>query len=241
MTKKEYSEEFLDKLHSVTGKRAKIVIDHILKHGYITTEELESKYGYNHPPRAARDVREKGIPLETFHVTNSQGRAIAAYRFGDPSESRELTGRKSLPKMLKQRLVELSKNRCFICQTRFDANVLQIDHRIPYEIMGENGDPANQPEEYMLLCGSCNRAKSWFCEHCSNWQGEKDSSICSSCYWACPESYKHVGLRTIRRLDIVWTGKELEEYEKIKQEANGMKELMPDYVKAVLRRHLENR
>ena len=84
MTKKEYSEEFLDKLHSVTGKRAKIVIDHILKHGYITTEELESKYGYNHPPRAARDVREKGIPLETFHVTNSQGRAIAAYRYGDP-------------------------------------------------------------------------------------------------------------------------------------------------------------
>lgn len=56
-----------------------MVIDHIIAHGFITTEDLQ-KYGYNHPPRAARDVREAGIPLETFFVESSDGQRIAAYR-----------------------------------------------------------------------------------------------------------------------------------------------------------------
>lgn len=50
-------------LESIRNKRTRIVIEHILEHGHITTEELERDYGYNHPPRAARDVREAGIPL----------------------------------------------------------------------------------------------------------------------------------------------------------------------------------
>ena len=55
---KKYPTGFLKLAESITNKRAKIVIDHILKHGFITTEDLEKTYGYNHPPRAARDVRE---------------------------------------------------------------------------------------------------------------------------------------------------------------------------------------
>jgi hypothetical protein len=62
MAKPKYPKEFLELCASVTGKRPKTVIDHILKHGHITTEELKNKYGYDHPPRAARDVRELGIP-----------------------------------------------------------------------------------------------------------------------------------------------------------------------------------
>ena len=50
-----YSKEFLDLLKSVTAKRPKTVIDHILQYGFITTEDLKNKYGYNHPPRAVRD------------------------------------------------------------------------------------------------------------------------------------------------------------------------------------------
>lgn len=75
--------DFIALCHSVTAKRPKTVIDHILEHGFITTEELKETYGYNHPPRAVRDVREHGIPVETFRVTGSDGRKIAAYRFGD--------------------------------------------------------------------------------------------------------------------------------------------------------------
>jgi len=54
----------LDLCLSVTAKRPKTVIDHILQHGFITTEELKEQYGYNHPPRAVRDVRENGIPID---------------------------------------------------------------------------------------------------------------------------------------------------------------------------------
>ena len=53
-----YSDEFLKLLDSITAKRPKTVIQHILKHGFITSQELKDLYGYNHPPRAIRDVRE---------------------------------------------------------------------------------------------------------------------------------------------------------------------------------------
>ena len=73
-SKQDLPPEFLKKLRSITAKRAKTVIDHILKHGFITTEDLSTKYGYDHAPRAARDVREQGIPLDTFKVTAANGR-----------------------------------------------------------------------------------------------------------------------------------------------------------------------
>ncbi len=65
----EIPKDFLDFCHSVTAKRPKTVIDHILAHGFITTEELKDQYGYNHPPRAVRDAREHGVPIETFRVS----------------------------------------------------------------------------------------------------------------------------------------------------------------------------
>lgn len=38
-----YPKEFLELCKSVTAKRPKTVINHILKHGHITTEELKEK------------------------------------------------------------------------------------------------------------------------------------------------------------------------------------------------------
>src|SRR5260221_14740231 len=75
-------EEIIALCNQVTAKRARTVIDHIIAHGSITTEDLKNIYGYDHPPRAIRDVREHGIPLITFKVTSSTtGRKIAAYKF----------------------------------------------------------------------------------------------------------------------------------------------------------------
>lgn len=73
-----YPKEVLDKLNAITDKRPATVIKHILEHGQITTEDLEKKYGYKHAPRAARDVRERGINLKTFYVKSSQGKRIGA-------------------------------------------------------------------------------------------------------------------------------------------------------------------
>lgn len=85
MTK--YPKKFLKILESVTAKRPRTVIQHILEHGYITSQELKDVYGYNHPPRAIRDVREHGIPIVTYRVTGTDGRKIAAYKFGDPEDA----------------------------------------------------------------------------------------------------------------------------------------------------------
>ena len=52
--------EFEARVRAITDKRPKSVIDHILEHGSVTTEELTNLYGYSHAPRAARDVRERG-------------------------------------------------------------------------------------------------------------------------------------------------------------------------------------
>lgn len=127
------SKEFVELCRSVTAKRPRTVIDHILEHGHITTEELKEKYGYNHPPRAARDVREYGIPLETFTVSGSDGRKIAAYRFGDTVKKRfrKLSSRTGLSKKLKDELIVQYGCRCFIYLEYVDASELQIGHRIP--------------------------------------------------------------------------------------------------------------
>lgn len=156
----DYPEDFLRLLQSVTAKRPRIVIDHILKHGYVTTEELKDVYGYNHPPRAARDVRESGIPLETFRVTGSDGRKIGAYRFGDPGkiQPKRVDGRTALSNEIKRALIERDGSKCFIYLEEMDAGDLQIDHRIPYEVIGDHAETG--PEDFMLLSPAANRAKS---------------------------------------------------------------------------------
>lgn len=232
--------EFIYLCHSVTAKRPKTVIDHILKHGSITTEELKEKYGYNHPPRAARDVREHGIPLETFRVAGSDGRQIAAYRFGDVSNQRfkKLSGRTGLSKKIKDALVEKYGCKCFIYLEEVEERELQIDHRIPYEVGGDGEGAELNPEDFMLLSGSANRAKSWSCEHCENWNSIKDRTICLTCYWAYPENYSHIATRQIRRLDLVWQGKEIDIYEKLKAEAHSLEKEIPSFVKEILEKEI---
>ena len=230
---------FLKLLRSVKAKRPRTVIDHILEHGQITTEELRDVYGYNHPPRAIRDVREHGIPVETFRVTGSDGRSIAAYKFGDPSKIRaaQLSGRTAFSAKLKSALIEKYGSRCNIYLELFPARDLQIDHRIPFEIAGEVKLSDNL-NDYMLLSPSANRAKSWSCENCENWQ-RKQATFCRTCYWANPENYSHVAMRDIRRLDILWSGDQSSEYEKLRDEAVKAREEMPEYVKNVLRSHFQ--
>ena len=242
MTAQDLPPEFLEFLSSISSKRPRTVIEHILRHGYITTEELKERYGYNHPPRAARDVREQGVPLITFRVVGSDGRTIAAYRFGDPAEVRwdRLGGRKNIPKRIKKELVTVCGSQCAICLEDYVApSYLQVDHRIPYQVSGQQ-DAARRVNDYMLLCGSCNRAKSWVCEHCENWQTLKSREVCASCYWAYPDSYDHVAMRPIRRLEIVWSQGEVLTFDELKRRAELSEETLRQYIKGVLARHLRS-
>ena len=169
--------------------------------------------GYEHAPRAARDVREQGIPLETFRVKDSNGRNIAAYRFGDPTKSEDklskTAGRTMLSKALKKALIEKYGSKCFIYLQPMEERLLQVDHRIPYEIGGEQDE--HDVNCFMLLSPSANRAKSWTCEHCPNWE-QKNPDYCMKCFWAHPEEYTHIAGKEQRQIILTFTGDEIEDY-----------------------------
>jgi hypothetical protein len=242
VTKRELPPEFVKLCRAITAKRPKTVIDHILRHGFITTQDLKDKYGYNHPPRAVRDVKEHGIPIEMFRVEGSDGRKIAAYRFGDPGRVRvgQQAGRTVLGKELKAKLVALHGARYAIYLEPFAERELEIDHRIPFEVLGDIAGAEAKIEHYMLLCGSANRAKSWSCEHCVNWLELKKPEICRNCYWAYPDQYTHIAMREVRHAGILWTGPEVEVYQRLKERTLRLQRNIPSYVKEVVERHLES-
>ncbi len=231
------SKKILNRLNAITDKRPSTVIQHIIKHGYITTEELASKYGYEHAPRAARDVRERGVNLVTYRVKSSDGRSIAAYKFGDPvfvdNKISKVGGRTALSQALKKALIDKYGAVCFVYLQPMEERLLQIDHRVPYEIGGEQTDNIDC---YMLLSPSANRAKSWTCEHCPNWT-IKDIEFCSNCFWAHPENYSHIAGREERQIVITFSDNEIEDYNQLislvgKEKAEDkIKELISDYIK----------
>jgi hypothetical protein len=231
------SKGILTRLNAITDKRPSTVIQHIIKHGYITTEELAKKYGYEHAPRAARDVRERGVNLVTYRVKSSDGRNIAAYKFGDPvfidNKISKEKGRTALSQALKKALIDKYGAVCFVYLQPMEERLLQIDHRIPYEIGGEQKDNIDC---YMLLSPSANRAKSWTCEHCPNWT-IKDIEICNNCFWAHPENYSHIAGHEERQIIITFTDNEINDYNQLislvgqEKAENKIKELISDYIR----------
>jgi len=211
---------------SIEAKRARTVIDHILKYGLITTEELKQLYGYDHPPRAIRDVRENGIPLITHNVTSPKtGRRMGAYTFDDISKIKKgrIGGRSAFSKKSRQDIIQLYGAKDAITGIPMDERYLQIDHRVPYEISGDDNDNkhALNTVDFMLLDASSNRAKSWSCERCDNFLSKHDPSICKLCYWASPENYSHIAKTPSRRIDIIWVSEnETNEFDALKQEAD---------------------
>lgn len=223
---------------SVTAKRPRTVIDHILRHGVITTEELKDQYGYDHAPRAARDVRENGIPLITHKVVSkASGRQIGAYTFDDPSKIKHgrIGGRKAFSKQFKDDLISHYGARDAFTSEPLDARYLQIDHRIPYQVIGD-ADSAEHIEEFMLIDGSSQRAKSWSCEHCENFLDLSDPEICRGCFWAFPENYSHVAMTEKRRLELEWQGEEVKVYDEMKRRSIASGISLQEFIKSRLRK-----
>lgn len=233
-------QRILDLCKTVTAKRPKTVIDYIIKHGFVTTEDLQN-LGYDHPPRAARDVRENGIPLETFKVKSERtGRVIGAYRFADPEQIKHgrIGGRRAFSKAFKENLISRYGARDNITSEKLDPRYLQIDHRIPYEVAGDVVDD-NNIEDFMLLDASSQRAKSWSCEQCKNWQELLDKEICRTCLWAFPENYTHVAMEQSRRAEVVWRGEEVEAHAKIMALAEKEGLSIPELIKRIVAAHLQ--
>ena len=71
--------------------------------------------------------------------------------------------------------------------------------------------------------------------------GKKDKKVCLSCYWAYPDDYTHVGMKLIRRLDLIWDGDETEKYERLKKDALSNDSTLPSFVKQIILKHLDNK
>lgn len=203
MSSPEISPELRTYIESIEAKRPKTMLTHILKYGSITTKELDELYGYQHAPRAARDVEDLGIRLIRTRVT-VDGRSMTKYTLANDTVIGEgKRGRRRFPKKLKTTLLERDGEQCRLCRGAFPGNILQIDHRVPYEVSGDIVGTL-QPEDFMLVCSSCNRAKSWACEHCESWQALKDTMICRTCMFASPDLYEHIAMSQRRQLTLNW-------------------------------------
>jgi hypothetical protein len=235
--RKNISPELLALCLSITAKRARTVINHILKHGIITNEDLSNIYSYDHPPRAIRDVREVGIPLITHKITSEKtGRKIGAYTFDKLANVKRgrVGGRRAFPKRFKLDLVRAYGARDAITGEPLDPAHLQIDHRVPYQVTGDGGDL--DVREFMLIDAASQRMKSWSCEHCKNWLDIQDIAICRTCFWAAPEAYSHIAMEAKRRIDIVWSGTEVADFERVKAASDTKGLSISDYVKRILKK-----
>ena len=233
MKDNEYPKAFMDKLKSVKGKRPKTVIDLLLEKGEVTTEDIAAA-GYEHAPRAIRDVRELGIPIITRRTTGTNGRSIAVYSFGNPDDVQNTVskskGRTAALDKLKHELIAENGPVCAIYLETMPERELQVDHRIPYEIGGEQ--ETDGIDAFMLLSPSANRKKSWECEHCENW-AKKDTEMCSTCYWAHPECYEHIAGRQERIVVTRFSGDDAKKYDKIVKETGekGAREYLKNAVR----------
>ncbi len=237
--KKDSSSQLRAMLDSL-GKRPRLVLKHILEHGSVTTEQLRELYDYTDPRRAKQDLQEQGVAILSQRVSGKNGRKIACYSIDYSGEINvHKHGRLRFPKRFKDDLVALRGEMCSFCLLKLESRSLQIDHAIPYEIGGEPKEMLAQ--EFMLVCRSCNRAKSWSCENCFNFLSKKDSKICMSCYWAVPSGYTHIAGRQIRRLDLTFAGDEVKTHDALKQIADSYGTPLPDYVKRLLERAIQTR
>jgi hypothetical protein len=195
------------------------LLEHILEHGQVTTEELKNIHGLDHPPRAAKDVTDRGIPLAKVRVKSSTGRSIVAYGLGQLSGAvGSSTGRTALPRTLKDALIRKHGAYCANCNGHFEhGRGLQVDHRVPYEIGGDT--PFSELDSFMLLCGSCNRQKSFTCELCVNWT-KKQAAVCQGCLWTSPQKYSHIAAEQRRQLTVTWIGEDTAEFDCFEKEAN---------------------
>lgn len=204
------------------NKRAVETLKALLDKGRVSTDEIQAM-GYNHPPRAIADIRDLGVPIVTTMTTSRKtGKSMAVYTFGKPEDIQEgrIGGRSAFSKSFKKDLVERYSAVDHITRAPVDERVLQIDHRIPYRIAGEFRGTTPNVNDFMLLDGSSQRAKSWSCENCPNMKGPRTADTCRTCFWAFPENYTHIATKQYRRTDIVWRGKDVAIHDLLKEHAD---------------------
>jgi hypothetical protein len=216
------------------GARSAKVLEAALDHGGITTEELLA-LGYKHAPRARQDAVDFGFPMDTAFVKDSDGKRIAKYTLLTEVAVRAiLNGRAIIPKAFKNKLVDEYGACDRITGLEVVARALQVDHRVPYQVSGDDGLWAEDVTKFMLLTGSSQRKKSFSCEQCPNFLKLKDPAVCGTCYWAFPEAYEHIAMRKVRQVELVWQDEEADRFDRVKARLSAKGMTVEDAAKAYL-------
>lgn len=235
-TVRKMAEAFVE--NNKTG-RAVLALKAMLNAGFVTTDDLNAM-GYNHPPRAIADVRDQGIPVVTESVKNPDGRRMARYRLGTADSIRAgQVGRTNFPKNFRIALFAKYGSVDCITGAEHDPRSLQIDHRIPFRMAGDDGLATNDLDAFMLLDSKSQRAKSWACENCENFKSIRDTIICRRCFWAFPDQYEHVAMQEQRRTDIVWQGNDVSIHDALKLEASALGIDMAELLRKLARKRLK--
>ena len=233
-TRRDLDQNLVREILARTSGRSRVLVENILEKGFMTTSELSDKHGYEHAPRAARDVRDRGIPLLTV-MRNIGGKRMGHYRFPDDLIlDRDSQGRIALSKRFRDQVIQECGARDIFTGALVSEQDLQVDHRVPYHIAGDPELPF-RTEDFMAVSSAMNRAKSWECEHCINWE-ERDVDTCLSCYWAYPDSeYAHVATRPLRRADVVWVGEEqVNSFDELRAWALSEGILVPEAIRQII-------
>lgn len=152
-------------------------------------------FGYKHSPRAVGDLRDSGVNVVKVMERYTDPDTGTDKRRARYSIAGVTAGKVSRHPFSKKTTDAVkASGHCEVCGA---LPPLQVDHRVPFEIAGETYP--HVVAELMPLCPSCNRTKSWECEHCPN-RSVKNTSVCKSCMWASPERYQHVATRQVREI-----------------------------------------
>ena len=216
--------------------RVATLLREILRNGSVTTEDLQ-RLRLSEPRRARQDAIDRGFPVVRETVLSTNGRHIASYSLG--SAAGIIAGRKgraAIPKVFRRKLLAHYGSRDAITGAVLDPGVLTVDHRVPYQIGGDEGLAEQDVSAFMLLDGSSQRSKSWSCENCPNFLVEKSPQVCLTCFWASPERYEHIATENIRRTDIVWQGADVPVHDHLREKAGSEGLTVLDFLKRLARK-----
>ncbi|MBN8848287.1 MULTISPECIES: hypothetical protein [unclassified Sphingomonas] len=173
--------------------------------------------------------------METVSVRDSDGKRIAKYILLTETEIRAiLNGRAIIPKVFKDKLVKEYGPFDRIIGMEVYPRALQVDHRVPYQVSGDDGLWAEDIKKFMLLFESSQRKKSFSCERCRNFLKFREPSVCGTCYWAFPEAYDHIAMRKVRQLELVWQDEEADAFDRIKAKLAAEGRTIEEAAKALL-------
>lgn len=229
-------ENYIRDVLTVCSARAAFIINQIIEYGSIDSEKIRNT-GYVHGARAVGDVRDNGIPIVTNKIKSSDNRTIAKYTFGPAADIKKhkFGGRIQFPSSLKAKLIARDGLFCAISEQPLPKNELQIDHRVPYYISGDITRERN-PADFMLLSKSLQRSKSWDCEQCENLKVHFKIEICRSCYWAYPDNYTHIAMRTQRSINVTWEKDEVEEFGMLAEESSRIGSSPQELIKTIVKK-----